>query len=136
MSHARALLPCLLALAATGAATGCGTSADRDQARAAAERLYQAAHRDDGATACAQLAPDLRAQLVEDEPGSRCATAIRQLTLHGDRADRVRVYATSAEVRFAGGDTVFLGDTAQGWRVEALGCQPAGPGPFECEAQS
>jgi hypothetical protein len=122
---------CLVAVAATG----CGTGADRDQARAAAQTLYAAAQRHDGARACAQMSPDLRAQLVDDH-GSPCAKAVLKLDLQGRTPRAVRVYADAAEVEFAGGDTVFLSDTSQGWRVEALGCRPQGPGPYECEEQA
>jgi hypothetical protein len=116
-------------------AAGCGASADRDQAREAALTLYKAAERHDGATACAQMSPSLRAQLVDDE-GVPCAKGVLDLKLHGRRPATVRVYADAAEVQFAGGDTVFLGDTREGWRVEALGCRPQGPGPYECEEQA
>jgi hypothetical protein len=115
--------------------TGCGTGADREQVRAAAQALYTAAQRHDGATACAQMSPSLRAQLVEDH-GSPCAKAVLKLNLHGQTPMAVRVYANAAEVKIAGGDTVFLGDTREGWRVEALGCRPQGPGPYECEEQA
>jgi hypothetical protein len=125
-------LVCLLCLLVVAVGAGCGTSADRDQARTAALTLYAAAERHDGAMACAQMSPSLRAQLVEDH-GSPCAKAVLKLNLHGHTPMTVRVYADAAEVRFAGGDTVFLGDTREGWRVEALGCRPQGPGPFECE---
>jgi hypothetical protein len=135
MSRLSALPPCLLA-AAAAAAGGCGTGASGDQARAAAERLYTAVHRGDGATACAQLSPDLRAQLVKDQSTSPCAKAVLKLTLQGDRAAVVRVYATAAQVRLAGGDTVFLGEGRQGWRVEAVGCRPHDGGPYECEEQA
>jgi uncharacterized protein YceK len=128
----RLLLP--LALAALLAA-GCGTSTDRDQASAAARTLYAAVERHDGATACAQMSPSLRAQLVDDEQ-KPCAKAVTGLDLHGSAPDVVRVYADAAEVRFADGDTVFLGATAEGWRVEALGCRPHGAGPYECEEEA
>jgi hypothetical protein len=126
---------CLLCLLLVAVAAGCGTSADRDQARGAALTLYAAAERHDGAAACAQMSPSLRAQLVDDH-GSPCAEAISKLKLDGHTPTTVRVYADAAEVRFAGGDTVFLGDTREGWRVEALGCRPQGPGPYECEEQA
>jgi hypothetical protein len=48
----------------------------------------------------------------------------------------VRVYATDAQVDLAGGDTFFLGDTHEGWRLDAVGCRPKGRGPYECEEQS
>ena len=133
MSRASVCLPCLLLFVAVTA--GCGTSADRDQARAAASTLYAAAERHDGATACAQMSPSLRAQLVDDH-GSPCAEAVLKVKLHGRTPTTIRVYADAAEVQFAGGDTVFLGDTREGWRVEALGCRSQGPGPYECEEQA
>jgi hypothetical protein len=132
MSRAPVCLLCLL-LVVVGA--GCGTSADRDQARGVALMLYAAAERHDGATACAQMSPSLRVQLVDDH-GSPCAKGVLDLKLHGRRPATVRVYADAAEVQFAHGDTVFLGDTREGWRVEALGCRPQGQGPYKCEEQA
>jgi hypothetical protein len=115
--------------------TGCGTGADARQARGAVARLYTAARHHDGVTACAQLSPDTRAQLVKDT-GKRCATSVLGLSLHGSRPLLVRVYGASAVVTLAGGDTVFLGDTREGWRIEALGCRPQDGAPYDCEAQS
>ncbi|HWH92250.1 MAG TPA: hypothetical protein VNT03_00180 [Baekduia sp.] len=123
---------CVLAVAATA---GCGTAGDRDQARTAAQTLYAAVQRHDGDTACAQMSPSLRAQLVKDEQ-ARCAKAVLDLDLRGRTVAAVRVYANTAQVRLERGDTVFLGDTNEGWRVEALGCRPQGEGPYDCEAES
>ena len=122
-------------LLAVGAAAGCGTSADGDHARRATQTLYSAVQRHDGTAACAQMSPSLRAQLVSDED-ERCAKAVLGLDLHGQTPDKVKVYANNALVRLAGGDTVFLSDTREGWRVDALGCRPHGPGPYDCEATS
>lgn len=116
------------------ALSACGTAADSRQAGAAAERFYRAAQRHDGRLACAQLSPDTRAQLVQDK-GKACARAATGLPLHGSRAAGVHVFATSAEVTLAGGDTVFLGYTRQGWRIEAFGCQPQQGGPYDCQEQ-
>ncbi len=131
---ARLLLAfCLLALG--GATAGCGTDADRDDARRATEALYSATARHDGTGACAQMSPGLRAELVSDE-GERCAKAVLSLDLRGRTPDQVEVYANEALVRMSGGDTVFLSVTHEGWRVDALGCRPQGKGPYDCEATS
>jgi hypothetical protein len=122
-------------LLAALAVAGCGTSADQAQVHSTAQRFADAVARHDGATACAQLSPDLRAQLVKDESAT-CTKAILQLKLEGRRATDVRVYATSALARLAGGDTMFLGDTAQGWRLDAIGCRPKPGAPYECEEDS
>jgi hypothetical protein len=103
--------------------------------RATAQRFSDAVAQRDGAAACAQMSPDLRAQLVQDE-SSTCSKAVLKLQLHGGDAGEARVYATSALVRFVGGDTVFLGDTAQGWRLEAVGCRPRAGTVYDCEEDS
>jgi hypothetical protein len=133
MPRPLATLCCLLPIAVLAA--GCGTSADREQARRATQTLYAAAQRHDGTTACAQMSPSLRSQLVSDQ-GGPCAKAVLKLSLKGQTPAKVEVYATDALVRLAGGDTVFLSDTREGWRVDALGCRPAGPGPYDCEEQA
>jgi hypothetical protein len=122
-------------LLAVGGAAGCATSADSDHARRATQTLYTAVERHDGATACAQMSPSLRAELVSDQ-GERCAKAVLSLDLSGRTPDKVEVYADEALVRLADGDTVFLSVTQEGWRVDALGCQPHGKGPYDCEATS
>jgi hypothetical protein len=114
---------------------GCGTGTDRGQVRAAAQRFSDAVAQNRGAVACAQLSPDLRAQLVKDE-SSTCSKAVLALKLRGRRAAEIRVYATSAMVRLASGDTMFLGDTAEGWRLEAIGCRRQRGAPYDCEEQS
>jgi hypothetical protein len=123
-------------LVLAGMSVGCATSRDRDQARTAVQRLYDAVARHDGETACAQMSPALRAQLVTHGPARTCAAAVLKLSLHGTRVSDVRVYAIAARVRLAGGDTVFLGSGRQGWRVAAIGCRPRGSGPYECEEQA
>jgi hypothetical protein len=127
----------LMACAVAGVSlAGCGTGGDRDAVRDAAQGLYRAAADQDGETACARMSPSLRQALVEDE-GERCAKAVLDLDLSGRTARDVEVYADEAIVRLAGGDTVFLGDTALGWRVDALGCRPEAAGePYDCEAQA
>jgi hypothetical protein len=119
--------------AAAVALAGCGTAGDRERATAVTERFYAAVEQRDGDTACAQLSRPLRAQLVEDEAGSTCARAVLQVAPQAPRAARTRVYATSALVELAGGAAVFLGETRDGWKIDAFGCRPRGGGPFDCE---
>ena len=127
----------LAACVAGLAFAGCGTGADQREVRAAAERFYQAVHAHAGRTACALLDEDTSSQLVKDQQESDCAKAVLKLELHGTRAASVSVYATSAQVRLAGGDTVFLGFTRNGWRIDAVGCRTvSGGGPLECEEES
>jgi len=133
----RPLLLALSLLAVGGATAGCGTGtgADGDRARRTTQALYSAAAHHDGTVACAQMSPSLRAELVSEQ-GERCAKAVLSLVLKGRTPGQVKVYANEALVRLAGGDTVFLSATREGWRVDALGCRPEGRGPYDCEATS
>ena len=104
--------------------------------RSAAEGFYSAVAQHDGAGACARLSSDARTAL-EQQASATCAHAVLQLNLSGHRAHIVRVYSTNAAVELLHGDTVFLQDTRQGWRISAAGCRPQGRGePANCEVQA
>jgi hypothetical protein len=128
-----------LALVAIGVsllAPGCGAS-DADGASAAAHRLYAAVNEDDGVTACEQLSDDTRKQLVSEER-KPCPEAILDVELSGTRSIAASAYVTEAKVDLDGGDSVFLEETDEGWKVTAAGCRPA-PGeetPYDCELES
>ena len=125
------LLPIgLLALA------GCGRGGDRATVRSVAEGFYAAVAKHDGAGACARLSASTR-KALEQQESAPCARAVVHLNLSGRRAHIVRVYSTNASVELIDGDTVFLQDTPQGWRVAAAGCRPQAHGePADCEVQS
>ena len=127
-----------LALCVAGLAlTGCGTGADRREVTAAAQKFYAAVQQRDGRAACALLGTSTASNLVKDEQASDCASAVLKLKLHGSRATSTGVYATSAVVRLDSGETMFLGWTKDGWRIDAVGCRAAsGGGPLDCEESS
>jgi hypothetical protein len=126
----------LLLLGIGLALTGCGAT-DTGGAADAAERLYAAYSREDGAAACATLSDDTRQQLVEDQQ-KPCAEAVLELKLSGTRTTAEEAYVSEAKVETDGGDSVFLEETADGWLVSAAGCRPApGPeSPYDCEVES
>jgi len=112
---------------------GCGRSADRAAARHVAESFYSEVADHDGSSACARLSTDARMALEQQE-SAPCPRAVLHLDLSGRRAHIVRVYTTNAAVELLRGDTVFLQDTPQGWRIAAAGCRPQRRGePAECE---
>jgi hypothetical protein len=126
----------LLLAVAMLALAGCGRSGDRASVRAVTEGFYAAVGDHDGARACSWLSADARQALEKDE-SAPCARAVERLQLSGRRARRVELYSTEAAVALRGGDTVYLQDTARGWRIAAAGCR--GPGydrPADCELQS
>jgi len=115
---------------------GCGRGSDRATVRSVAEGFYSAVARHNGAAACARLSVDTR-QALEQQASAPCARAVVHLKLSGRSAHIVRVYSTDAAVELVHGDTVFLQDTNEGWRVDAAGCRPRQRGePAECEVAS
>jgi len=130
--RARALLLGLIALPALA---GCGTSGDDQNARDAAVRFYRAVAAGDGRAACQELSDGAAASIA---PCERAVTGLAP-DLHGGRVIRTRVYITNALVELAGGDKVFLDRAADGWKVDAAGCnfddgKPADR-PADCEIE-
>jgi len=115
---------------------GCGAN-DTNGAIEAAERLYSAFAAKDGAAACEQLSDATREQLVKDE-GKPCEQAVLELKLSGKRAIGEQSYLSDAKVDLDGGDSVFVEETPDGWRVDAAGCKPVDEqeAPYDCEVES
>jgi hypothetical protein len=118
------------------AVCGCGRSGDRTIVRDAALRFYAAVARHDGQRACALLSADTR-KALEDQESESCERAIEHLDLTGGPVASVSVYTTEAAVELRGGDTVFLQDTKEGWRIAAAGCRPSGhEEPADCDLEA
>lgn len=129
----------VLLLIAALAAGGCGTSDDRDQAKAAVERFYAAVGGDDGAAACAELGDSLLEQ-VESQTRRSCPEAITGFEYEGGAIDRAEVYVTNAKVDLDSGESAFLSRERGGWKLSAIGCRaekgkPADR-PLDCEVDS
>jgi hypothetical protein len=126
----------LLSCAGLLALAGCGRDGDRASAASVAEGFYAAVAKHDGASACARLSAETR-KALEEQASMPCARAVVRLDLSGRRARLVSVYSVGAVVELARGDTVFLEDTNQGWRISAAGCRPQARGePADCEVQA
>jgi hypothetical protein len=114
---------------------GCGSVDERgDSAASAATRMLSAVEAEDGAAACAVLAPDTTSEL-EESAGKPCAEAILEEDLPAPGAvTGAEVYGQWAQVRLTD-DTVFLGVFPGGWRVVAAGCTPREERPYDCALQ-
>jgi len=121
------------------AVAGCGRAGDRADARAVTARFLAALERGDGAAACAQLSPATRVTL-EDEEQKPCREAIGSLGLQASPVTRLRIYVTNAKADLASGDSAFLSQGAQGWRLSAVGCRPArgkpADAPYDCALEA
>jgi hypothetical protein len=113
----------------------CGRSGARQTVREVAVGFYAAADHHDGTRACALLSSETRKKLEEQE-SEPCDKAIDKVDLKGGPVSKVSVYSTEAAVELLGGDTVFIEDTKEGWRVAAAGCRPtAHAQPADCDLE-
>jgi hypothetical protein len=111
-------------------AGGCGGSGARSDVRAVSQGFLQALGQKDGAAACRALSDQARAHL-ENEEGKPCAQAIGGLGLRASAVGRVQVYMTSAKADLRDGDSLFLSQGPDGWRLDAIGCTPSAGKPAD-----
>jgi hypothetical protein len=118
---------------------GCGGGGARGEVRLVSARFVRALAADDGVAACATLSRQARAHL-ENEEAKSCGQAITGLGLRPSAVRRVQVYLTSAKADLADGDSVFLSNGSDGWRLDAAGCKPEGgkpaDRPYDCALET
>ncbi|MFJ7957750.1 hypothetical protein ACIQ62_15830 [Streptomyces sp. NPDC096319] len=111
----------------------CGAPQARQEEAARAGRFFEESlAAGDFRAACALLAPESREQLAEGEE-KPCAEALAGQDLpRGGGVRSVDVYGRQALLGLRG-DTLFLSEFDEGWRVVAAGCV-AEPGdtPYHC----
>jgi hypothetical protein len=132
----------VLAVVAVGAVlgvAGCGRGDDRAAVRAVTARFFAGLSSQEGRAACAQLSLSTRAQLQSQEQKA-CSKAVTALELQRGAVMRVEIYLRSAAVELSSGETAFLDQGKQGWRLSAVGCRPENgkpaDRPYDCELES
>jgi hypothetical protein len=128
----------VLLVAGTLVLLGCGQGGEKQSVRRVTEEFYAAVAAGEGSKACAELSADTITELEKQEQ-KRCPDAVLGLRLSGSKAAAAAVYLDSAEVELLTGDTVFLDEESDGWKVSAAGCKPAGKPseePYDCEVES
>jgi hypothetical protein len=117
------------------ALAGCGTGSDERDARGAVDRFEAAVEARDGAGACEELSEEASSKL-EGEKKQPCELAILSVELTPSReVVDASVWVTGAQVELDG-DTLFLDETSQGWKISAAGCRPTTPNePYDCELE-
>jgi hypothetical protein len=112
---------------------GCGAPGPREDDAVSAARAFEAAL---GASryvlACALLAPQTRQEVAAEE---ECGRALARQDLPAAGGEAVtQVYGRQAMVRLRG-DTLFLSQFEQGWKVVAAGCAPRPDQPYDCRVK-
>jgi hypothetical protein len=117
--------------------SGCGRGDDERAVGAVTERFLRAVSDGDGERACAQLSDGARQALEQDE-SKPCPEAARELEgFEPARVARAEVFAVTAKVDLADGDSAFLELTSRGWRLAAAGCRPeGGDAPYQCDVEA
>jgi hypothetical protein len=113
--------------------SGCANAQD-DEVTSTAEAFYRALADDDGATACAALAPETKSEL-EKSAEQPCEDAILDEDIPSvvDPRD-VQTFGTMAKVDF-GAETAFLARFQDGWKVMAAACKDLPTSPYDCAVQ-
>ena len=118
---------------------GCGRSGDQAQVTEVTQRFFTALGSGDGAGACAQLSPDTRKALEDDEQ-KPCREAIAGLSIETGTPTKLELYLTNAKADLDNGESAFLSLTAEGWRLSAVGCKPGSDPPedepMDCELEA
>ena len=125
-------------LAVAVGTAGCARDGDRTTVRAVAGSFFAALESGDGARACEQLSPDTRAELESQEQSS-CREAVTGLGLQGGAVVSANVYLLNAKVDLSSGESAFLDQGQEGWRISAVGCTPTGKPadrPYDCELEN
>ena len=120
---------------ATAIVIGLVRSADDPEARRSVERLTAALRAGDGAAACAQL-DEHTVTALEEQQGESCDRAILALDLATGPVSGLEVADRAAKADVGAGETVFLDESREGWRITALGCKPVKGHPYDCEVES
>jgi hypothetical protein len=135
--RARELVAIALLAAGCGSA-GCGSGTEVVDVRAVSERFSTAVEAQDGERACAQLSPQTRSQLEEQEQ-RQCREAITGVRLEPGSVARVQVYMLNAMVELSNGEAEFLEQGQEGWRLSAVGCTPQKDKPrdhpYDCQVE-
>jgi hypothetical protein len=129
----------IVALALGVGASACGRTDDRRQVGAVVRSFVGAYEAGDGEKACGRLSSDT-VKALESQEGKPCAQAVTELQLDGGAVSEIELYVTNAKVELTTGESMFLSDESDGWRLAAVGCRPeAGKPadrPFECMAEA
>jgi hypothetical protein len=127
------------AICLTVLTAGCGRTDDRASVRSVTGRFFGAIERHDDGAACSQLSEDTRTEL-ESQEQQPCARALSALDLKGGSVTRVQVFVTNAKADLSSGESVFLDQGPDGWRLSAIGCQVEGgkpaDRPYDCELEA
>ncbi|MFC6160158.1 hypothetical protein [Kribbella jiaozuonensis] len=113
--------------------SSCGSKLP-EASSSAADRFYHAIEVHDAAAACGLLAPQTRHE-VEQSAQTSCSAAIldEDIPAAGTVVE-LRKYGTQAYARM-NGDTAFLAEFGDGWKIVAAACIRHDQMPYDCKVK-
>lgn len=118
-------------------AAGLARQADDESAADVIDQFAAALESGDGEAACELLTPSAQDD-IESSRRKPCERGVLELRAilepHGEAAEVNRA-ERSAIVTTKGGSAYFLGETPDGWRLGAAGCERKAGEPFACEVE-
>lgn len=120
-----------MVVAVVWTAAGCASTEVVSDVADVATRFHAAVSQGDGAAACALLAPQTAAELEQSaqQPCPRAVLGEDLPAVGGVRTSRI--FGTQGQVLLEG-DTVFLAEFPEGWKIVAAGCTPRQALPYDC----
>jgi hypothetical protein len=123
-----------LALVLTLLAACASLAPDTAAAAAAAIEFHRALADDDGAAACATLAP-ATVESLEDDSGTPCVEAVLDEDLPpAERVISSQAFGQGAQV-VLDNDVLFLAAFGDRWLITAAGCQARDNRPYQCSIE-
>jgi hypothetical protein len=122
----------MVALVVLGVTTAGCAAQSGDPAADRARHFYAAIGDEDAAAACADLAPEAR-KTLEQQEGKACEEAILGLEIpDADGSGSAEIYGSMAQVAYEN-ETAFLSRYGDDWLLTAVGCPPvSGDKPHDC----
>ena len=126
-------------VALTALLGGCSSAPASDGPREVAVAYYDAIRDGRGREAC-ELVSEPTIRQLESQAARACRDAITGLDHEGGTVTNVHVFVTSAKVDFSTGESVFLDEGPDGWKLSAIACrvEEGRPRdrPLDCEVES
>ncbi len=119
--------------------TGCSGAPGSDEPRNVTVAFYEHIQAGRGDEACV-LVSDATIKQLESQEQKPCAEAVMELDHEGGDVIDVHLFVTNAKVDLSSGESAYLNEESDGWKLSALACKveegKPRDRPLECEVEA